>query len=144
VYLRNGDLMKNILRFIEISCILLFTLSNKKYNRSNDLKKLDLGSFLNDFYQNMDSTMTLELSIIPTFIVKNIFNTTILIRKYSSEALLADLECTKIILYFSIIYSSQVDLITNPHLRAETFDIFVYNAGAIQKAKLKIEVQDAE
>ena len=28
--------------------------------------------------------------------------------------------------------------------KAETFDVFVYNAGAIQKAKLKIEVQDAK
>ena len=31
-----------------------------------------------------------------------------------------------------------------PLEKAETFDVFVYDAGAIQKAKLKIEVQDAK
>jgi ubiquitin conjugation factor E4 B len=53
-------------------------------------------------------------------------NTSLLIRKFYSEALLLDMECTKLIVYFAIIYSSQVDLIHNPHLRSEIFDILLY------------------
>jgi ubiquitin conjugation factor E4 B len=113
------------MKFNEVTCILLFVLNNKKYN-SHNISKFDLSDFLNDFYENLETSNFVNLSILPLHIVKNIMNTSLLIRKFYSEALLLDMECTKLIVYFAIIYSSQVDLIHNPHLRSEIFDILLY------------------
>lgn len=127
VYLRNPEFIKNMLKFIEMSCILLFTLNNKKYNRTvQNFEKIELYEFSKDFYDNIDVSETTELSILPLYIIKNIFQATLLVRKYYPEALLADYDSTRIIVYFAIIYSSQIDLLTNPHLRSEIFDILVY------------------
>jgi hypothetical protein len=129
VYLRNQEVMKNIMKFNQITSLLIFSLNNKKYTYGGkEILNADFREFTNDFYDHMDtgSSSINNLSILPAYIIKNIFNSSLLIRKAYCEALVADLELTKIIIYFAIIYSSQVDLIQNPHLRSEIFDILLY------------------
>jgi len=130
VYLRNPEFTKNIMKLNQVTCLLIFSLNNKKYfiDKSNlqNFKNLELCSFIEDFYENIDTSNLYKLSILPNFIVKNIISSSLLLRKFYSEAIISDMIPTKIITYFSIIYSSQVNLIVNPHLRSEIFDVLFY------------------
>jgi hypothetical protein len=131
VYLRNPDLMRHVVKFNQVTSVLIFSLNNKKYPYAygdKEILKVDYRDFVADFNEYIDTSPTSinNLSILPAYIIKNIFNSSLLIRKAYCEGLVSDLELTKIIVYFAIIYSSQVELIQNPHLRSEIFDVLLY------------------
>jgi hypothetical protein len=127
VYLLNPEFMKPLLKFCGITCLSIFSLNNKKYNRNcenfKDFSHLD---FVKDFNRHIDTTDTIMLSTLPVPIVKNIIQIALLCRNYNAEILSSDMYCTKLVSYFSLIYSSNVELINNPHLRSEILDIMIY------------------
>jgi hypothetical protein len=115
--------MKSILKFIELTCIFIFSLNNKKYKK---FENTDKATFYDEILDNMNTNKTEEISMLPTIVIKNIIHASLLLRRLYPDVLIANMESTKILLYFSLIYSSQTDLITNPHLRSEIFDIMIY------------------
>jgi hypothetical protein len=123
VYLRNNDFMKSILKFLEVTCTYIFCLNNKNYKK---FENTDKTTFYDQIFDNIDTSHTDEISMIPTIVIKNIIHASLLIRRLYPDVLIANMDSTKILLYFSLIYSSQIDLITNPHLRSEIFDIMIY------------------
>jgi len=128
VYIRNMEIMKDILKFSEITSIMILMLNNKKYN--NDVllkvKEFEYYEFVEDFTENMNMTENLVISTIPQLLIKNVVTINILLRKNFSEVLINEISSTKLISFFTIIYSSNVELIKNPHLRAEVFDILTH------------------
>jgi hypothetical protein len=125
-YLKNPEMLRNILKFSEIDAIFLISLNNKKYPQISLNNKVNYAEYFEDFYNYMDTNENFALSLLPSFIPKNILQNSIFIRKHNSDILINELNSTKIIVYFSIIYSSQIDLIKNPHLRSEILDILIY------------------
>jgi hypothetical protein len=126
-YLKNNELNKHILKFSEIASVFLFSLNNKKYPQIRLFKdKVDYSEFLSDFYDYIDLNDNFALSLLPVYVIKNLSINCIYIRKYSSDTFINELNSTKTLIYFSIIYSSYLELIKNPHLRSEIFDILIY------------------
>jgi hypothetical protein len=116
--------MKNILKFSEITSILIFTLNNNKYFQNS--QNIDLNHFSDDFYNHIDSTDITSISILPLAVIKNTIQSALITRKYQGDILVSDMLATKILIYYSLIYSSQIEIINNPHLRSEIFDILIY------------------
>lgn len=115
------------MKFSELSSVFLFTLNNKKYTQIDLHKqKIDYPLFLEDFHEYVDINDNFALSLLPSAIPKNIYQNVVFIRKYYPDMLVNEMNSTKILVYYGLIYSSQVDLIKNPHLRAEIFDILIY------------------
>ena len=123
MYIRNPDYSKYILKFMELSCTLIFSLNNKHYKNNFNI---DQNTFYENIFDDIDDTNIINISMIPTFLIKNIINASLLLRKYYPETLINNLESTKILLYFSLAYSSHIELINNPHLRSEILDIMIY------------------
>jgi hypothetical protein len=123
-YLYNSEFMKNIFKFSEITSILIFTLNNKKYFQN--IQNIDLNNFADDFYNHIDSTDITSISLLPLAIIKNTIQSALITRKYQGDILVSDMLATKILIYYSLIYSSQIEIINNPHLRSEIFDILIY------------------
>jgi hypothetical protein len=101
--------------------------NNKKYDPTNNsnFSETDLFKFNEDFYENLDKTDIINLSILPNLIVKNILHIMSLLRKSYPDIFVEQMNSTRTILYFSIIYSSEIDLLQNPHLRSELLDIIL-------------------
>jgi len=120
--------MKDLLKFGEITAIMILMLNNKKYNSNTLLKakEFEYYEFVEDFADNMNRDENLVISTLPQMLIKNIVNTTIFIRKEASEVLISEISSAKLISYFAIIYSSDVELIKNPYLRSEIFDILTW------------------
>jgi ubiquitin conjugation factor E4 B len=126
-YLRNSEFCKNLLKFGEISSVFVFSLNNKKYPQINlDKQTIDYHVYIEEFFQFIDNNDNFALSLLPMFVCKNIFQNCLFIRKHNSDTLVNEMNSTKIIVYYAIIYSSQLDLIKNPHLRSEIFDVLIY------------------
>lgn len=126
-YLRNSEFSKNLLKFGEISSVFVFSLNNKKYPQINlDKQNIDYHLYIEEFFQYIDNNDNFALSLLPMFVCKNIFQNCLFIRKHNSDTLVNEMNSTKIIVYYAIIYSSQLDLIKNPHLRSEIFDVLIY------------------
>jgi hypothetical protein len=135
-YTKNPEINKNMIRFLETSAFFLFALNNKKYPQIN-LQKGDVNyvDFLEDFYNYIDISDNFALSLLPESIIKNIIHSSLFIRKYSSDSLMLEYSSTKAVVYFSLIFSSHVDLIKNPHLRADILDILIYIFVVYQSEK---------
>lgn len=71
--MKNVDFHKNLLKFAEITGVFMFTLNNKKYPQISVGKDTHYNDFLHDFYQHLDLNDNFALSLLPTNIVKNIF-----------------------------------------------------------------------
>lgn len=127
VYLKSPELTKNLVAFAQLSCILIISLNNKKYTSKNnkDFMETDTFGFNEDFYKSMDKTDTLELSILPNFIIKNIVMIVSLLRKSYPEVFVDQMNMTRTIIYFALIYSSETEMIQNPHLRSELLEIIL-------------------
>jgi len=127
VYLKSPDLTKHLLTFAQMSCLLLISLNNKKYNLKNNSHfiETDIFNFNQDFFENFDNSDILELSILPNFIIKNILNIVSLLRKSFPDVFLDQMNLTRTIIYFALIYSSEIDMIHNPHLRSELLEIIL-------------------
>lgn len=87
--------------------------------------KFDTFGFNEDFHKSMEKTDILELSILPNFIVKNITMIVSLLRKSYPEVFVEQMNMTRTIIYFALIYSSDLDMIQNPHLRSELLEIIL-------------------
>ena len=130
IYLRNKEMNKALLRFCEISIFLIFSLNNKKYSQStflNNTKDINYKKFLDDFYENINFDDNFALSYLPQFIYQNLITiSSKYIKRYNEESLIDNILCTKAIIYFSLIFSCQQNLIRNPHFRMEIFDIMIF------------------
>lgn len=112
---------------MQLTCMFLICCNNKKYDprKNSDFIDTDLFKFNEDFYENLDKTDIINLSILPNLLVKNILQTISLLRKSYPDIFVEQMNSTRTILYFSIIYSSEIDLIQNPHLRSELLEIIL-------------------
>jgi hypothetical protein len=127
VYLKSPELTKHLVAFAQMSCVLLINLNNKKYNSKNNMNfsEIDTYGFNEDFFKSMEKTDILELSISPSFIVKNILMIVTLLRKSYPDVFVDQMNMTRTIIYFALIYSSETDMIQNPHLRSELLEIIL-------------------
>ena len=73
VYIKNQELHKNLLKFAEITAIFIFSLNNKKYSQISINLNTEFSEFISDFYEYIDLNDNFILSILPSNIIKNIF-----------------------------------------------------------------------
>jgi hypothetical protein len=127
MYLKSPELTKNLVTFVQVTCLFLISLNNKKYNPKNNssFNDTDLFNFNQDFQQFMDNSDVLELSILPNFLVKNILQIVSLLRKSYPDIFIDQMNITRTIIYFAIIYSTETEMIQNPHLRSELLEIIL-------------------
>ena len=129
IYLRNKELHKGLLQFCEVSTFLIFSLNNKKYSQykfSNNPKEINYKEFLDDFYDHIDFKDNFAISLLPQFIYQNLITISKYVRVFKEDSLIDYLYCTKALVYFSLIFSCQNNLIKNPHFRMEIFDIMIF------------------
>ena len=129
IYLYNKEINKGLLRLCEVSTFLIFSLNNKKYSQSSFLSNsndINYKKFLDEFYPHINFDDNFALSYMPQFIYQNIITISKYIKKYKEASLIDNIHCTKAIIYFSLIFSCQQNLIRNPHFRMEIFDIMIF------------------
>ena len=129
IYLRNKEVHKGLLRFSEVSTFLIFSLNNNKYSQdrfSKNYKDINYKEFLDDFYYHINFDDNFAISFLPQFIYQNLITISKFVKIYNEDSLIDNLYCTKALVYFSLIFSCQTNLIRNPHFRMEIFDIMIY------------------
>ena len=129
VYLRNKEIHKGLLRFSEVSTFLIFSLNNNKYSQdrfSKNKKDINYKEFLDDFYYHINFDDNFAISFLPQFIYQNLITISKFVKIYNEDSLIENIYCTKALVYFSLIFSCQTNLIRNPHFRMEIFDIMIY------------------
>ena len=129
IYLKNKQLYKYLLRFSEVTTFFIFSLNNKKYSQnefSKNYKNINYKEFLDDFYYFVNFNDNFTISLLPQNIYNNIITVSLFIRNFNGDSLIQYLYCTKAIIYFSLIFSCNINLIQNPHFRMEIFDIMIY------------------
>ena len=129
IYLRNKEAHKGLLRFSEVSSFLIFSLNNNKYTQdrfSKNNKDINYKEFLDDFYDNINFDDNFAISFLPQFIYQNLIIISKFVKVYNEDSLIENIYCTKALVYFSLIFSCQTNLIRNPHFRMEIFDIMIY------------------
>ena len=129
VYLRNKEVHKGLLRFSEVSTFLIFSLNNNKYSQykfSNKSNEINYKEFLDDFYDYINFDDNFAISLLPQFIYQNLISISRFVKFFNEDSLIENFYCTKALVYFSIIFSCQNNLIKNPHFRMEIFDIMVF------------------
>jgi ubiquitin conjugation factor E4 B len=129
IYLRNKEVHKGLLRFSEVSTFLIFSLNNKKYSQdqfSKNTKNINYKEFLDDFYYHINFDDNFAISFLPQFIYQNLITISKFVRRFNEDSLIENLYCTKALVYFSLIFSCQTNLIKNPHFRMEIFDIMIF------------------
>ena len=140
VYLRNKEVHKGLLRFSEVSAFLIFSLNNNKYSQdrfSKSYKEINYKEFLDDFYYHINFDDNFAISFLPQFIYQNLITISSFVKIYNEDSLIEHKYCTKALVYFSLIFSCQTNLIRNPHFRMEIFDIMVYFFVTNNKDKTK-------
>ena len=129
IYLRNKEVHKGLLRFSEVSTFLIFSLNNNKYSQdrfSKNYKDINYKEFLDDFYYHINFDDNFAISFLPQFIYQNLITISKFVKIYNEDSLIDNLYCTKALVYFSLIFSCQTNLIKNPHFRMEIFDIMIF------------------
>jgi ubiquitin conjugation factor E4 B len=129
VYLRNKEVHKGLLRFSEVSTFLIFSLNNNKYSQykfSNKSNEINYKEFLDDFYDYINFDDNFAISLLPQFIYQNLISISRFVKIFNEDSLIENFYCTKALVYFSLIFSCQNNLIKNPHFRMEIFDIMVF------------------
>ena len=129
VYLRNKEFLRGLLRFSEVSTFLIFSLNNKKYSQdqfSKNTKEINYKEFLDDFYYHINFDDNFAISFLPQFIYQNLITISKFVKRFNEDSLIENLYCTKALVYFSLIFSCQTNLIKNPHFRMEIFDIMIF------------------
>ena len=129
VYLRNKEVHKGLLRFSEVSTFLIFSLNNNKYSQykfSNKSNEINYKEFLDDFYDYINFDDNFAISLLPQFIYQNLISVSRFVKFFNEDSLIENFYCTKALVYFSLIFSCQNNLIRNPHFRMEIFDIMVF------------------
>ena len=129
IYLRNKEVHKGLLRFSEVSTFLIFSLNNNKYSQykfSNKTNEINYKEFLDDFYDHINFDDNFAISLLPQFIYQNLIIISRFVKCFNEDSLIENLYCTKALVYFSLIFSCQNNLIRNPHFRMEIFDIMIF------------------
>ena len=129
VYLKNKEVHKGLLRFSEVSTFLIFSLNNNKYSQykfSNKSNEINYKEFLDDFYDYINFDDNFAISLLPQFIYQNLISVSRFVKFFNEDSLIENFYCTKALVYFSLIFSCQNNLIRNPHFRMEIFDIMVF------------------
>jgi len=107
---------------------LITVLSLQKYNfleENSDTKQLTLHHFADNLFSKFDFNEVMGLCIFPVSIIKNIINTISFLRKCYPEVLANEYSSSRLLVYFALIYSCTPNIIKNPHLRSEIFDILL-------------------
>ena len=148
-YLKNKKITSFLLKFLEISVLYCVTKHNEKYN----LKEFSLkgashfSTFSTDFYHYLSDTSNDEFNEIPEMIFYNIVKVVRLLRETNPEVFSKNIESTKLLVYFSLIYSSRPSLISNPYIRTECFEIieylFINNENSKEKNQLLVIFKDS-
>lgn len=123
---KNIDLTKKIHRFLDICVILVLSL--QKYNffqESYNREKISIQYFADNLFENFDFNENIALCLYPVSLIKNIINAITYIRKNNPEILANEYGSSRLITYFALIYSCTPNIIKNPHLRSEIFDILL-------------------
>jgi hypothetical protein len=139
IYLKNKEMNTGLLRFSEVTTFLLFSLNNKKYSQNtflNKTKDINYKKFLDDFYYHVNFDDNFALSYLPECIYQNLISISKYIKRYKDESLIDNIDCSKALIYFSLIFSCQNNLIRNPHFRMEIFDIMIYLFSAYENPDL--------
>ena len=129
IYLKNNEMNKGLLRFSEVTTFLLFSLNNKKYSQQlfcDKPKEINYKQFLDDFYSYINYDDNFALSFLPQFVFQNPITICKYIKRFHEESILENMNCTKALIYFSLIFSCQNNLIRNPHFRMEIFDVMIF------------------
>lgn len=126
-YIKNDELFKYLLQFCEATTFLIFSLNNKLYSHFEFQKhNINYKEFLDDFYAYINYNDNFAMSLLPENIYKNIITVTLFISSFHNYSFNNNINSTKAIVYFSLIFSSNENLIQNPHFRSEILDIMLY------------------
>ena len=139
IYFKNKEMDKALLRFSEVTTFLIFSFNNKKYSQNtflNNTHLINYKKFLDDFYYHINFDDNFTLSYIPELVYNNLITISKFIKRFKEEELIENIYCTKSIIYFSLIFSCQNNLIRNPHFRMEIFDIMIYLFSFYEKNEL--------
>jgi len=123
---KNLELMKKIHKFIDI-CV-VSVLSLQKYNffeKNFKNEKLSLNFFADNLFDDFDFNENIALCLYPVSLIKNIIVAVSYIRKNNAEIFNTEYNSARLITYFALIYSCTPNIIKNPHLRSEIFDILL-------------------
>lgn len=141
-YLKNKKLTTYLMKFLEISVLYCVTKHNEKYNKGKFLEKgaSHFSSFSSDFYHYLSDSCNDEFNELNELIFYNIVKVVRLLRETNPDVFAKNMESTKLLVYFSLIYSSRPNLISNPYIRTECFEIieylFINNEGSKEKNQL--------
>ena len=102
-----------------------------------------LKEFNKDFYNLIDGKSNITLSSIPEILISNLIESCNLLRQFSANLYFQNLDLVTDIVYFALIYSSRLDLIHNPHLRSQIFDILLYTFLLNDYEKKENHIQSA-
>lgn len=118
--------MKKIHKFLDICVVLVLSL--QKYNffeKNYNSEKISLNFFAENLFDNFDFNENIALCLYPVSLIKNIIIAVTYIRKNNPEIFNTEYSSARLITYFSLIYSCTPNIIKNPHLRSEIFDILL-------------------
>lgn len=126
---KNFDFLLLIHKFLDVSLIIVLSLQKYNFfeeNKNLDSTKLTLHQFAENLFSNFDFNEVMGLCILPVSLIKNIINTITFLRKCYPEVLANEYSSSRLLVYFALIYSCTPNIIKNPHLRSEIFDILLH------------------
>lgn len=139
---KNFDLLTLIHKFLDVSLITVLSLQKFNFfeenlNENIDHKNLTLHNFAENLFSKFDFNEVMGLCILPVSLVKNIINTITFLRKCYPEILANEYSSSRLLVYFALIYSCTPNIIKNPHLRSEIFDILLHMLIIYESEKKK-------
>ena len=124
IYVKNKEIIYNILKFHQITFFYLLSFNNSLFQK----EETNYENFIKIFYNFMDYKSNEILSSFPEYLITNIINSIDLFRTFSIENFFNNghnFDMISNLVYFAIIYSSRMELLHNPHLRSQCFDILL-------------------
>ena len=135
IYLRNDKFTESILVFNRITNLFLMSLNIPNFNNIKEFKI--------ELYNILEGKSNITLSSMPEMLISNEIESCTLIRQFSAHLFFQNLDLVNDIIYFALIYSSRLDLIHNPHLRSQIFDILLYTFLLNDYEKRENHIQSA-
>jgi ubiquitin conjugation factor E4 B len=117
-----------LIQFLEITAYLCFTRNNQKYSWKmfQTKGKEHFSDFLSDFYYYIEDEESDAFNTIPELVVTNIAKTVKFLRESNPDIFSKNINTTKALVFFSLVFSSKTNIIKNPYIRAEALDIVEY------------------
>lgn len=124
---RNSEFTKKLHKFLDVSNVLVLSLQKYNFFEKNYYKeKISINYFADNLFSDFDFNENIALCLYPVSLIKNLINTVNYIRKFSPEILANEYSSSRLTTYFALIYSCTPNVIKNPHLRSEIFDILIH------------------